>query len=158
MDLPDLQLRAPGDSTGIVWCAPVSRTSVVVSGPSALPSRRWRVRALLQDAYIFVADLVKVQGDSVVAGGAFHFLGTDKLFVNTWIVNNHQMTWGVLGSALTVLEDFMLHNQLFTEAAFTIWDGSNQAVEGVVKGGKLRGWGIGLFAALRLCGGETGAF
>ena len=69
-----------------------------------------------------------------MAGGAFHFLGAQGLFINMWNANNHQTTWGVLRAAVTVLEDYM--SKGFGTAEITIWDGVHQVSQGVLGKGR----------------------
>ena len=45
--------------------------------------------------------------------------------------NNHQQTWGVLGTALEILENYM-QGAGFGAVRFTIMDGSNEVGEGLL--------------------------
>ena len=63
--------------------------------------------------------------------------------------NNHQQTWGVLGSALAAVRDFMVCTPLQAEGPgavhFQIFDGWNEVGQGTVgySGLGVRGEGVG---------------
>lgn len=66
-------------------------------------------------------------------GGIFHRFnsatGLELFCANS---NNHQITWGVMGAALSALEDFMNYNQVWSAATFSIHDGHDQVGVGIV--------------------------
>ena len=47
--------------------------------------------------------------------------------------NNHQATWGVLGAALTALQDYMRSQDAWGTAEFTIFDGKYEVGKGTLK-------------------------
>ena len=55
------------------------------------------------------------------------------LALNVVNSNNHQTTWGVLGAALTALEDYMQSMDKWGTAEFTIFDGTNEVGKGTLK-------------------------
>ena len=80
---------------------------------------------LLDEAYNNVMGHISFYADSVIADGAFFWVGENGVSLKTINTNNHQQTWGVLGAALYALGDFMY--KLGAEAwecYFTIIDGN----------------------------------
>ena len=72
--------------------------------------------------------------DGVVLNGVYEYacpdLGLQYRFRNA---NNHQLTLGVINSALTALWDWMEHHEVAT-CTFDIFDGVNQVGTGEVVG------------------------
>lgn len=66
-----------------------------------------------------------------MAGGSFQ-LTVNSMMVEIWSVNNHQVTWGVLGSALWGLRKYMESDGLWGNAWFQIYDGSNLVGTGIL--------------------------
>lgn len=82
------------------------------------------IQGIILDSYNVVVEHLHSSGDGLLPNGLFHQIdsvtGLDLLCVNT---DNHQITWGVLGAALSALEDFMNEHQIYTAARFSIFDG-----------------------------------
>lgn len=59
-------------------------------------------------------------------------VGLGGVGVNAWNADNHQLTWGVLGAALTALLDYM---RIFGNGAitFNIFDGTHMVGHGTVQ-------------------------
>lgn len=54
------------------------------------------------------------------------------LALHVWNINNHQVTWGVLGAALVGLQDFMRAKAVWAEASFYVYDGGVEVGAGVL--------------------------
>lgn len=48
--------------------------------------------------------------------------------------NNHQITWGVMASAIYALADWMHTQNMFEGGTFQIYDGPNQVATGRISG------------------------
>lgn len=66
------------------------------------------------------------------AAGPSTGAGSGPLELHAWNENNHQMTWGVLGSAIQAVQDCMLNIEEWGTATFSIWDGQNEVGFGVL--------------------------
>ena len=72
-------------------------------------------------------------GDKVIPSAAGTTFETEEgLIMVVSNANNHQMTWGVLKSALAALDDFINSNGGFVSASFDIFDGQNQVGTGKI--------------------------
>lgn len=91
------------------------------------------VMPMVQRAVTFLSGHLRAQGDSRVSGGTFYWEGTNGLSILAWNADNHQITYGVLRSALMVLEDYMVKVTGPGTAEFTIWDGYRQVGQGVLR-------------------------
>ena len=69
-------------------------------------------------------------GDGLVQGGAFLFFGPNDYVLRIWDTDNHQATFGVLGSAVLGILDYMLSADHFGTAGFSVFDGPNQVAQG----------------------------
>ena len=79
----------------------------------------------------YVAQQMRMHGDGVLTGGRFteFFLGVSLRVVNS---NNHQLTWGVMQSALTALRSWMQAYNVWGTAVFEVYDGSHQVGVGTM--------------------------
>lgn len=91
------------------------------------------VKSLLENAALYVLNLVLRHGDGNLHNGMFNFPGEDHASLQAWNANNHQTTYAVLGGALGALHDWM-ENHAYTLASFGIFDGANQVGNGVING------------------------
>lgn len=72
-------------------------------------------------------------GDRVMSSAVpTTFQTQEGMVMNVANANNHQMTWGVLKSAMVVLDDFIKENGGFASATFDIFDGKNQVGTGKI--------------------------
>ena len=72
-------------------------------------------------------------GDRVISSGfGTTFESMEGLVMAVSNANNHQLTWGVLKSALAALDDFINQNGGFVSATFDIFDGQNQVGTGKI--------------------------
>ena len=69
--------------------------------------------------------LRKVDNDVPIFGGVFTQVFED---VAMWVTNsnNHQLTWGVLGTALVAIGDYFEENGGWGAVEFAVWDGDNE--------------------------------
>lgn len=71
----------------------------------------------------------QLDGDGLIFGGVF-----TQVYANIamWIKNsnNHQLTWGVLGSALVAIGDYFDNNGGWGAVEFVVWDGDNEVAAG----------------------------
>lgn len=65
--------------------------------------------------------------DGIIGPAGYRMLGARALTLFAQDANNHQLTWGVLGSALLAVKDYMSQSgHSFGTAWFQIFDGDNQ--------------------------------
>ena len=71
------------------------------------------------------ATVKQLTEDMPIVGGVFTQVLDD---VALWVTNsnNHQLTWGVLGTALVAIGDYFEKNGGWGAVQFTIWDGDNE--------------------------------
>ena len=64
-----------------------------------------------------------------IIGGAFTAMSEG---LGIWVKNsnNHQLTWGVLGTALVAIGDYFEQNGGWGAVQFRIWDGDNEVAIG----------------------------
>lgn len=92
----------------------------------------WLIENLLSQALEHINDLIRRQGDGLLEGGAFHFV-RDGVELFSYNGNNHQLTRGVMRSAIKTIIDFCKENGGFGYSAFGILDGINQVGQGVLR-------------------------
>ncbi|MCJ1298275.1 hypothetical protein MMC08_001064 [Hypocenomyce scalaris] len=96
------------------------------------------ISALLSGAIRAITLRVQRIGDSVLGAVpvdpsvVFQWNGEMGLALNVANSNNLQTTWGVLGAALTALEDYMQSQNVWGSAQFTIFDGANEVGQGTL--------------------------
>lgn len=95
------------------------------------------VSQLLIHSSTSVMNRILQEGDGVLEHGTFNQLGANAVSLQVWNANNHQTTYGVLSSALTVLHQWMSANQ-FVATSFNIYDGNNQVGTGAINGPGIR--------------------
>ncbi|MCJ1302668.1 hypothetical protein MMC08_005472 [Hypocenomyce scalaris] len=130
--LPDTlsPLYYPRASTATTyWCVSGTQTYLALRITATLFSPT--VLPVLSDAYNSVYAHLLASGDGVLAGGSFEF-SDNTVLLNVWNSNNHQITWGVLGSALWGLREFMQDKDTWGCATFQVWDGVNWVGTGTV--------------------------
>ena len=102
------------------------------------------VMTLLHQALTDIQRHVARAGDGLIPNGAYIFdwksSGAD-CEVYTINSNNHQQTWGVVGSALLAVSDYMLSNNIMGPAEFTIYDDGIEVGQGTIDVSPLRGGG-----------------
>ena len=112
-----------------VWCISGTQTYLHVRITTVLASNS--VIPVLSDAYNSVYAHLHASGNGLVAGGAFKYT-VDRMVVDIWNANNHQCTWGVLGSALWGLRTYMQTIGIWGSAVFQVFDGSNLVGSGML--------------------------
>ena len=89
---------------------------------------------VLSMAYTQVLQHIESLGDGVIqtlsTDQVYQLQGEDNLALSVYNTNNHQTTWGVLGSAILALADYMSGQGNYGAAAFTIFDGQNEVGTG----------------------------
>lgn len=73
--------------------------------------------------------LKQLDTDGPVYGGVFTQVYED---LAVWITNsnNHQVTWGVLGTALVAIGDYFEKHLGWGTVEFVVWDGDNEVAVG----------------------------
>lgn len=66
-----------------------------------------------------------------MAGGGFKFT-VNRMVVDIWNTNNHQVTWGVLGSTLWGLRNSMESDGVWGNADFQVYDGNILVAKGIL--------------------------
>lgn len=89
------------------------------------------VESLLSAAYDEIVANLNVHGDGLVAGGIFQKLGAGDIVLCTMNSNNHQLSYGVLGAALSALKAYM-SQYYYGAASFTINDGMVEVAKGMI--------------------------
>lgn len=114
----------------MLWCARHSRTYVLlelgrlVAGDS--------IPTTISIAHNVIATRIRSLGDGLIDHGRFSMVGLGGVGVDAWNADNHQLTWGVLGEALTALLDYM---RIYGNGAitFNIFDGAHMVGQGTVQ-------------------------
>lgn len=91
--------------------------------------------SLLEEVGRAVVGHIESVADGPILTGDFSYLkpqwGGATMAMHVWNVNNHQVTYGVLGAAVRTLTDFF-GSTGWGAATFQIWDGVNEVGMGVV--------------------------
>ena len=86
----------------------------------------------LAQAYLIVGEHIENLGDGVMTAGVFNnWMSDEGMRVTVANANNHQVTWGVLESALEALGDYM-EQYGYGSVVFDIFDGANQVGHGSI--------------------------
>lgn len=83
---------------------------------------------MLTDAYNAVVRHIVDVGDGLIPGGVWAY-AEFGVGIDFWNSNNHQQTWGVVGSAMSALldyTDYMKRTQLPAAITFRVFDGPNE--------------------------------
>lgn len=117
----------------MTWCAPRSATYIIVTFAYALPGAG--LPQLLEQVSHAVMGHIQTAPDGPIPTGEFSYLipqwGGATVAMHVWNVNNHQITWGVLSSAVEALAEYFRSTE-WAAATFAIWDGVNKVGLGVV--------------------------
>lgn len=102
--------RLPWLGAPVYWCAPSSRTYISLHYYGGILPVSWNaIQDCLERAFDRTQAKIKTGGDRLILGG-FFFWGdepdTKGVYLHTQNVYNHQQTWGVLGVAISALQDF----------------------------------------------------
>lgn len=93
------------------------------------------VIGIISSAYNYALNHIEISGDGVVrtlGNGRILQQQAHGLALAVFNANNHQMTWGVLASALLALVDYMAGQGTYRAAAFTVFDGHNEVGSGSI--------------------------
>lgn len=73
-------------------------------------------------------------GDSVISGGVYRWGSgfPHAIVVSFMNANNHQLTYGVVRSAVAAVKGYMASDGDYGLMSFDIWDGDNQVGTGVI--------------------------
>ncbi|KAA6415695.1 MAG: hypothetical protein FRX48_00413 [Lasallia pustulata] len=112
----------------VVWCAPDTRTYLIVTLVARLPGPL--MLQLLSDAYSRVVVEMAEAGDGLLPGGRFEYAGQGGVGFYAVNTNNHQATWGVLGEAIEGLTHWMVSSGSYGAARFIVFDGENEVAQG----------------------------
>lgn len=133
-----LDLRLP-DPRDVVWCGRGSRTYIVVTMINVVGgfAAARPILDLLAACMNIVAYEIEKNHDGPINGGIFDRTNTASgLSFQVLNTNNHQVTYGVLGSALSALTDYMNRNGCGS-CAFSIHDGTMQVGMGQIAMGRI---------------------
>lgn len=136
----DLDLQQHGGSTdiqrrhseGIRVNIPNSQTYIILHTFNSIATRV--IQSLLATAIEDIVNSLHVQGDGLLHGGRFTYLGRNAVALYVANANNHQTTYGVLLAALTGVQTWM-QSYGWMSCAFDIYDGSNMVGEGRITSG-----------------------
>lgn len=115
----------------VLWCCPHSETYVILTPTGNLTPGQ--VYLNLISGHNALRRRVQTSGDGPVTGGQYTWGRRDNTGVifSAWNVNNHQLTYGVIGAAMNALLDYMDKN-VYSGASFDIYDGQNQVGQGLI--------------------------
>lgn len=113
----------------MLWCAADSQTYVIFRITEALPALV--MQSMLTLAHEYALNYMQLLGDGVIPDGMVKWVGDDNLLLSVKNAANHQVTWGVLGSALVALSDYM-SSFGYGAATFDIFDGGSQVGQGTI--------------------------
>ena len=114
----------------VLWCCPGTQTYITLALTHIIPpGPLWTA---LYGAYQSVYDHVHDLGDGLLADGAFTWAIGPQVVLSVWNADNHQTTWGVLGSALYAIADYFHTYGIFAAGTFDIYDGPNQVGSGSI--------------------------
>lgn len=118
-------------SPRIVWCAPYGSTFVSLVAFHVIPPSASGIHndvlATLYTAWDIARTHVDRSGDGIIGhNGGYTLVGDAGIRLSAWNVNNHQLTWGVLGAALMAVMDYMRVKDWYGAVTFDIYDGVNK--------------------------------
>ena len=87
---------------------------------------------MLDQAYQNIIQTIANNHDGIIGTQGFRWLGAQATTLVAQDANNHQLTWGVLGAALSAVKDFMNSNGEWGTVTFDIFDGDNQTGQGSI--------------------------
>ena len=93
------------------------------------------IPALLSAALSNIATHLQRQGDGLLPGGRYDWLGRNAAALYVENANNHQTTFGVLLQAVRAVQSWMGENR-WVSCTFEIWDGVNQVGVGRITPGE----------------------
>lgn len=111
------------------WCAPKSETYVVIRVTNAVVSET--MTSTLAQVYQAVCRQISLRGDGLIGVSGYWAKTNACLTVRISNANDHQITWGVFGSALLALGDYMVKSGS-GGVAFLIYDGENEVGQGSI--------------------------
>lgn len=122
----------------IYWCAPSSRTYVSIRYYGSILPASWKtIQDRLKGAFDRTQVKIQTGGDRIILGGFFVWgdePDTKGIYIRTLNADNHQQTWGVLGAAISALQDFCLTLDNLgivpRNLEFRIYDGDTQVGTG----------------------------
>lgn len=115
----------------VAVCVPGSQVYVVITLGIHIGGDA--VKDLLENASLYILNIIMARGDGRLHNGMFNYPGMNQLTLQVWNANNHQVTYSVMGGALTALHNWMSHHS-YSSASFGIYDGQNQVGNGVING------------------------
>lgn len=126
--------RARASTHGTIYPIPNTNTHLDIHFTAA--SLVTLVLPMLNDAYNSIVAHLLTNGDGLIAAGTWsfgQFNGLGRGFnvgVSVRNANNHQLTWGVIGSTVWGLSGFMHDRGIYGAVAFEVWDGVNMVGTG----------------------------
>lgn len=86
---------------------------------------------VLDACYNLITYSIRQNGDSLLPGGYFNWMGINGIALEAMNANNHQLTWGVLAAAIVAMKKYMESNG-YRQANFDIYDGINMVGKGLI--------------------------
>lgn len=125
-------IRPVAPNFNIIWCIPNTETYLTLSFGSPIGSET--IINTLSGASRAVAGRIAAQGDGMLQDGMFTWFqrGDSHVMLRVLNANNHQITYGVLASALTGLQSYM-RNVAYGGVRFKLYDGKNQVGQGFIE-------------------------
>lgn len=114
----------------MLWCAPDSQTYVILRITQALPAVV--MQSMLTLAHKYALDYMELLGDGLIPGGMVKWVGDHDLLLTVKNAANHQVTWGVLCSAIVALSQYMSGNG-YGAVTFDIFDGGAKVGQGTIE-------------------------
>lgn len=112
----------------VLWCARGTSTYVIIELIRNLQPND--ILSVLANALFDIQDHIAQHGDGLLQHGIFMFnlLAAENVDCHFYAANtnNHQLTWGVVGSAVQALSNYMLTESNAGVATFTIFDGGTE--------------------------------
>lgn len=92
------------------------------------------VPQLLLNLFNQLSRKIQRGGDGVISGGVYRWGpgGPGALVASFMNEDNHQLTYGVVHSAVAAVKAYMASNGQYGMMSFDIWDGDNQVGSGVI--------------------------
>lgn len=113
----------------VLWCAHNSKTFIIVETMKLILGIT--TPALIDHTTASVLQHIRIAGDGVIPASQSTWGDTGGTLMKTWNSNNHQITWGVFGAALSALKEYT-NEYGWGTASFTIFDGVKEVGEGYV--------------------------
>ena len=122
----------------MLWCSPGVSTYVVIRAGWKAASNIVPIDDLLVNAASLAIQGMRRLSDldavmSVSDMTYYTSMMTEGMKLTVANANNHQLTYGTFGAAMTLVRQFVESYGGFQSATFDIWDGQNQVGTGTIE-------------------------